>query len=212
MCPGQLINGTHTLPESISAHTHTRFLSHTLTQRHGHTERGWHTENLTKQRSLWIITGSETKREMYKGRKMVSKDVKVIDVSLDTDVCLPTPKIILLSFKRHKITGWEIIVHKRTLDTCGHDQNTWLKKMKAFNSQLRPLETARWVQTQHGIDTEGKKTKKQQKGGEANVRKIIVALKHLSSIDVYGPPPKHSSSWQTGDTVKGWGGRGEGKA
>lgn len=23
MCPGQLINGTHTLPESISAHTHT---------------------------------------------------------------------------------------------------------------------------------------------------------------------------------------------
>lgn len=52
MCPGQLINGTHTLPESISAHTytntHTRFLSHTLTQRHGHTERGWHTENLTK--------------------------------------------------------------------------------------------------------------------------------------------------------------------
>jgi len=55
---------------------------------------------------------------------MVSKDVKVIDVSLDTDVCLPMLKIILLSFKRHKITGWEIIVHKRTLDTCSHDQNT----------------------------------------------------------------------------------------
>lgn len=64
-------------------------------------------------------------------------------------------EIILLGFKRHKITGWEIIVHKHTLDTCGHDQNTWLKKkMKAFNSQLKPLETARWVQTQHGIDTE----------------------------------------------------------
>lgn len=95
------------------------------------------------------------KEKDVQGRKMVSEDVKVIDVSLDTDVCLSLyAEIILLGFKRHKITGWEIIVHKHTLNTCGHDQNTWLKKMKAFNSQLRPLETARRVQTQHGIDTE----------------------------------------------------------
>lgn len=46
MCPGQLINGTHTLPESISAHTytntHTRFLSHTLTQAWSHRTRLTH--------------------------------------------------------------------------------------------------------------------------------------------------------------------------
>lgn len=151
----------------------------------------WHTENLTKQRSLTIITRSESKRKTYKGEKWSVKTWRSLTfpwTQMFVSLSLCT-KIILLGFKRHKITGREIIVHKRTLDRCGHDQNTWLKKMKAFNSQLRPLETACWVQTQHGIE------KTNKKGGEANVRKIIIVLKHRSSVDMDSPPPKQFSKW-----------------
>lgn len=136
---------------------------HTLSLTHTNTE-AWHTENLTKQRSLMIITGSESKRKTYKCEKWSVKMWRSLTFPWTQTFVSLYAKIILLGFKRHKITGWEIIVHKRTLDTCGHDQNTWLKKMKAFNSQLRPLETARWVQTQHGIDTDEKNEQKRRRG------------------------------------------------
>ncbi len=109
-------------------HTHTLSLTHMNAEAWSHRMRLTH-RKLDKAKKS-VDSKRKWDKERGEGRKMVSKNVKVIDVSLDTDVCLPMLKIILLSFKRHKITGWEIIVHKRTLDTCSHDQNTWLKKWK----------------------------------------------------------------------------------
>lgn len=108
------------------AHKHTHALS--LTRRN----KAWHAGILTKQRSLVIITGSETKREMYKGEKWSVKMRRSLMFPW-TQMFVPLyAEITLLGFKRHKITGWEIIVHKRALDTCGHDQNTWLKKNESI--------------------------------------------------------------------------------
>lgn len=72
----------------LYAHKHPGFLSHTLTQRHGHTEWGATHWKLDKAKKSDDNNRNWDKENDVRGRKMVSEDVKVIDVSLDTDVCL----------------------------------------------------------------------------------------------------------------------------